>query len=115
MAQVNLQKIINKVAKYPWRFGYGSWLKCPLTKECGISQVSLTKHTDAAKFLGVTSEHTIAFVGWWDGILDGDKFDFEQGRNKLVALGYTIPAGPRLIRARRKTKRVRAYQYLRGL
>jgi len=47
--------------------------------------------------------------------LDRDDVHAKRGADQLINFGYTIPAGPRLIRARRKTKRVRAYQYLRSL
>ncbi len=112
---MTLQKIINAVSKYPWRYGYGSWANCPLTKFCDIHQGSYDKAGDAALMLSISTEHINAFVGWWDSVLEREDFEVARFKDKLVRQGYTIPAGPRLIRARRKTKRVRAYQYLRSL
>ena len=114
---MDLQKVIDTASKYPWRYGFGGWEKCPLTKACDLHQGSGDRFREAAEILDVPLDHVYAFVGGWDATLDGSRKDRDSlvQATRLQAFGYTISAGPRLIRARRKTKRVRAYQYLRAL
>ena len=107
---MDLQKVIDTASKYPWRYGYGNTTNDPLAKGCGVTSMS-----EAAVHLGVSEGVILAFVDWWDFTLGREDDKASRGARKLVGYGYTIPAGPRLIRARRKTKRVRAYQYLRSL
>lgn len=105
---MTLQKIINTAAKYPWRYGGGQFKNDPLRKLAGV-----TDFDGAADELCVLESTVRAFAMWWDCCLAKDDIGSKIGAQELYRLGYSIPCGPRLIRARRKTKRVRAYQYLR--
>jgi len=109
---MTLQKVIDTAAKYPWRYGFGSYKRCPLTKLCGVKDAMA-----ASQALGVTFSAVVSFTEWWDGIFAKDGTDKNTAIDamRLRSLGLSIPAGPRTIRLRKKTKRVHAMRYLRSL
>ncbi len=107
---MTLQQVMDTAAKYPWRYGHGSYKKCPLTKLCGVKDA-----VAAAAALGCTFNTVVCFTEWWDGIFDKGSSDKTTAMDaiRLRNLGLRIPAGPRTIRLRKKTKRVHAQRYLR--
>lgn len=104
---MSLQHVLNTAAKYPWRYGYGSYKNCPMRKLCEAASPSV-----AARKLDVPVEHIFAATQWWDSIFQKDRDGHLLARDMLKVYGYNIPAAAQTIRLRKKTKRVHARKYL---